>query len=45
MKSKRVFFSTGRRHIPGGAEDKMLGGDFVIKMKDEKTIDTVYSWE
>ena len=28
-----------------GAEDKMLPGDFVIKMKDEKTIDTVYRWK
>ena len=28
-----------------GDEDKMLGGNFVIKMKDETTIDTVYSWE
>ncbi len=28
-----------------GTEDKMLPGDFVIKMKDEKTIDAVYRWK
>ena len=27
------------------AGDKMLQGNFVIRMKDEKTIDTVYRWE
>ncbi len=28
-----------------GKEDKMLQGNFVIKMKDEKIIDAVYRWE
>lgn len=28
-----------------GREDKMLQGNFVIKMKDEKIIDAVYRWE
>lgn len=28
-----------------GEEDRMLKGNFVIKMKDEKIIDTVYRWE
>ena len=28
-----------------GKEDKMLQGNFVIKMQDEKTIATVYRWE
>ncbi len=28
-----------------GAEDKMLFGDFVIKMQDERTICRVYRWE
>ena len=27
-----------------GAEDRILQGDFVIRMKDEKAIDTVYRW-
>ncbi len=27
-----------------GREDKFLQGNFVIKMRDEKTIDTVYAW-
>ena len=27
-----------------GREDKFLQGNFVIKMRDEKTIDTVYVW-
>lgn len=26
-------------------EDKMIPGNFVIRMKDEKTIDSVYRWE
>ena len=28
-----------------GTEDKMLSGDFVIKMQDEKTIACAYRWE
>lgn len=28
-----------------GTEDKMLFGNFVIKMQDEKTISSVYRWE
>ncbi len=28
-----------------GKEDRMLHGNFVIKMRDEKTIDAVYRWE
>ena len=28
-----------------GSEDRMLQGDFVIKMKDKKTIDKVYRWK
>ncbi|MBQ4425975.1 MAG: hypothetical protein IJM83_00025 [Firmicutes bacterium] len=28
-----------------GTEDKLLYGNFVIRMKDEKTIETVYRWE
>ncbi len=28
-----------------GKDDKMLQGNFVIKMKDEKTIDRVYCWD
>lgn len=28
-----------------GDQDKLLQGNFVIKMTDEKTIDTVYRWE
>lgn len=27
------------------AEDKLLSGNFVIRMRDEKTIDAVYRWE
>ena len=26
-------------------ENKLLQGDFVIRMKDQKTIDTVYRWK
>ncbi|MBP5295090.1 MAG: hypothetical protein J6Y95_05150 [Lachnospiraceae bacterium] len=28
-----------------GAEDKMIPGDFVIRMRDERTIDIVYRWK
>ncbi len=28
-----------------GGENKMIPGNFVIKMRDEKTIETVYKWE
>lgn len=28
-----------------GQEDKMLHGNFVIKMQDEKTVAAVYRWE
>ncbi len=28
-----------------GEEDRMISGDFVIRMRDEKTIDRVYRWK
>ena len=28
-----------------GQENRMLQGNFVIKMQDEKTIDAVYRWK
>ena len=31
--------------VKEGVENRMLQGNFVIKMRDEKTIDTVYRWK
>ena len=36
-----TYFLTVRE----GEEDRMLQGNFVIKMQDEKTVSTVYRWE
>ena len=30
--------------VRDGAEEKMLAGNFVVRMRDEKTIDKVYRW-
>ena len=42
---KDCITSTYFLMVRDGKEDRMLQGNFVIRMRDEKTIDTVYRWD